>query len=203
VKRVSIRKSDGSRRFWFDVHNALGIFSLVFALMLAATGCVLGFDGTLTPLFYKLTNSQAPPQLRLEANAAPGALPITPDQALAIARGVAPGAAPSYVNVAGGKNVYRINARYPEDRTPGGRTRIAIDPYTGKVLLLIDSRNGPGGYKLVNLNRAIHTGDILGLASKTVMSLASLIMAFQLVTGVVMWIKRRKAEKKALAATST
>jgi uncharacterized iron-regulated membrane protein len=200
VKRVSIHRDAESRRFWFDVHNAFGIFSLLFVLTLVITGIIIGFEDQTTALFYKITSSLPPPRLRLEAMPVPGATPITPDQARAIARVAAPGAAPSFINVAEGKNVYRINARYPEDRTPGGRTRVAIDPYSGKVLLLVDSRGGPGGYKLVNLNRAIHTGDIFGMASKTVMSLASLIMALQFVSGVVMWLKRRTAEEKARPA---
>jgi len=203
VKRVSIHRDSTPRRFWFDVHNVLGIFSLVFVLTLVVTGLVIGFEDRSTPLLYKLTHSEPPPRLRLQATPVPGTTPITPDQALAIAHNVAPGAAPTFINVAEGKNVYRINARYPEDLTPGGRTRIAIDPYGGKVLLLVDSRRGPGGYKLVNLNRAIHTGDILGTPSKIVMSLASLIMALQLVSGVVMWIKRRGAEGKARQAAAS
>lgn len=32
VKRIAISKSDGSRRFWFDVHNSLGIIALIFVL---------------------------------------------------------------------------------------------------------------------------------------------------------------------------
>jgi hypothetical protein len=55
---------------------------------------------------------------------------------------------------------------YPEDRTLGGFTRIIIDPYSGNILSAIDSRRAPAGYRLVNLNRALHTGDILGIPSK-------------------------------------
>lgn len=201
TKRVSVTGRPSSRRFWFDLHNTLGIVSFIFVLTLVVTGLVIGFERQTTPLLYRLSHSQPPPRLRLEAKPAPGALPITPDQALAIARQAAPGATPLLINVARGRNVYRISARYPEDRTPGGRTRITIDPYSGKVLQLVDSRTGPAGYRLVNLNRAIHTGDIFGITSKAVMSLASLIMALQLVTGVVMWLKRRGAEKRGRAAT--
>lgn len=45
--------------------------------------------------------------------------------------------------------------------------------------------------RLVILNRAIHTGDIYGVPSKIVMSIASLALALQAVSGVVMWWKRR------------
>jgi uncharacterized iron-regulated membrane protein len=43
-----------------------------------------------------------------------------------------------------------------------------------------------------NTHRAIHTGDILGIPSKAIMSLASLLLVMQLVSGVLIWWKRRK-----------
>ena len=196
IKRVSIGKNDGTRRFWFDVHNSFGILALIFVLAATFTGLIIAFEGFTNPLLYKLTDSHEVEQPPLVAAPVEGALPISPDQALDIARKAVPGASPFLVIVPHGKQVYRIAARFPEDLTPGGRTRIAIEPYSGKVLFSIDSRTGPGGYRANALNRAIHTGDIFGTPSKVVMALASLVMALQLVTGVVMWIKRRKAETR-------
>ena len=45
---------------------------------------------------------------------------------------------------------------------------------------------------MVIQNRAIHTGDLLGIPSKILMSLASLMAVVQVVTGVVMWFKRKE-----------
>ena len=73
-----------------------------------------------------------------------------------------PVATPFFIAVPHGNQAYLIFFRYPEDRPPGGRTRIAVDPYSGNVLMVIDSRRAPAGYRLVNLNRALHTGDVLG-----------------------------------------
>ena len=202
VKRVAIGKNDGTRRFWFDIHNSFGIIALIFVLAATVTGLIIAFEAQTNPLLYKLTGSQEAAQPPLVTTPVPGAKPITPDEAVEIARKAVPGASPFLVIVPHGKQVYRIAARFPEDLTPGGRTRVAIDPYSGKVIFAIDSRTGPGGYRANALNRAIHTGDIFGTASKIVMSLASLVMAMQLVTGVVMWIKRRKAEKKARPAAA-
>ena len=202
IKRMSIGKSDGSRRFWFDIHNSLGIIALIFILAATATGLIIAFEAQTNPLLYKLTGSHEVEQPRLEATPIEGTEPITPDQALEIARKAVPGAMPFLVIVPHGKQVYRVAARFPEDLTPGGRTRIAIEPYSGKVLFTIDSRTGPGGYRANAVNRAIHTGDIFGTPSKIVMALASLVMAFQLVTGVVMWLKRRSAEAKAKRAVA-
>ena len=186
-------------RTWLDIHNAVGIFSFVFLLVLAATGVVIGFEEQTTPLFYKLTRSQPSNEPDVQVTPWPGVKMITPDQALEIARATLPGAAPFEINVPQAKEPYYVNLRYPEDRTPGGRSSITIDPYTGKVLFAEGSRTAPAGRRMVNANRAIHTGDIFGIPSKTIFSLASLMAVMQLVSGLAMWWKRRAQRKQAIS----
>ena len=94
------------------------------------------------------------------------------------------------MHLPGPKAAYQIRSRYPEDLTPGGRSRVIVDQYTGSVLYAEGSRTAPAGTRMVIVNRAIHTGDIFGIPSKVVMSLASLMAAMQVVTGVAMWWKR-------------
>ncbi len=120
TKRVSIGRNDGSRRFWFDVHNSLGIIAFLFVLAATVTGVIIGFERQTTPLLYKITGSHEAEQPPLETTPVPGAKPISPDQALDIARKAVPGALPFLVIVPHGKQVYRVAARFPEDRTPGG-----------------------------------------------------------------------------------
>lgn len=192
LKRVRIDWNGGrTRRSWFDLHNAVGVFSLLFLLILATTGVVIGFDRTTTPLFFKITGSTPGPRIprKSEPHAA-DAKPITPDQAVEVARLAIPGAAPFAVEAPGPDGVYFVRAHYPEDLTPGGRSLIAIDQFSGKVLFSQSSRTAPGGTRMVIQNRAIHTGDIFGIPSKIVMSLASLMVVVQLVSGVVMWWRK-------------
>jgi uncharacterized iron-regulated membrane protein len=192
LKRLTLRWNGPTRRSWFDLHNSTGIFSLVFLLILATTGVVIGFDEITTPLFFKVTGSTPAP--RPPRNSDPHALnaqAITPDQAVELARTALPGAAPFAIDVPGPNGTWFIRARFPEDLTPGGRSQVVIDQYTGKVLFALGSRTAPGGARMVIANRAIHTGDILGIPSKIVMSLASLMVVVQFVSGVVMWWKRR------------
>lgn len=203
-KRFGISGSPKAAKFWFDLHNSFGIVSLVFVLLLIVTGLVISFEAQTTPFLYRISHSQPLRWPRLQVSPLPGRVPITPDQALAIAHATVPGATPFFITLPHGNQVYQIFMRYPEDRTPGGRTRIAVDPYSGNTLMVIDSRRAPAGYRLVNLNRALHTGDVLGLPSKAVLSLASLIMPFQLLSGLVMWAKRRqKGTTTAAARTRT
>jgi uncharacterized iron-regulated membrane protein len=202
-KRFGIGGSTGTAKFWFDLHNSFGIVSLVFALLLVATGLVISFEAQTTPFLYRISHSQPPRWPRVQVAPQPGQIPITPDRALATARATMPEATPFLILVPHGSQPYQVFLHYPEDRTPGGRTRIIIDPYSGNILSAIDSRRAPAGYRLVNLNRALHTGDVLGIPSKVVLSLASLIMPLQLLTGLVMWVKRRRTESRASAVAKT
>jgi uncharacterized iron-regulated membrane protein len=195
-QRVTIQWGGWSTRMWLDIHNAVGIFSFVFLLVLAATGVVIGFEEQTTPLFYKLTGSQPSNEPGVQILAPLGAKAMTPDQALEIARAALPGAAPFAINVPKATEPYYIRLRFPEDRTPAGRSRLTVDPYSGKVLFAEGSRTAPAGRRMVNANRAIHTGDIFGIPSKTILSLASLMAVAQLVSGLAMWWKRRTPRKR-------
>ncbi len=53
---------------------------------------------------------------------------------------------------------------------------------------------------MVIVNRAIHSGDIFGIPSKAIVSLASLMSVLQVVSGVMMWWKRRNATPRAAVA---
>ena len=114
------------------------------------------------------------------------------DSALALAHTALPGAMPFSVNVPGPTDAFLVRSRYPEDRTPGGRSAVVIDPYTARVRFAEGSRTAPAGARLVIANRAIHTGDVFGLPSKFVMSLASLGAVLQVISGVMMWLKRKE-----------
>ena len=196
LKRVTVNWHAPSKRFWFDVHNTVGIISAVFLLVLTVTGVMIGFDDTLFPLLYKMTGSEPSRPPAIPPPPA-GAKPITPDQAIEIARAALPGTMPFQISAPGPKGAYQIRSRFPEDLTPGGRSRVIVDQYTGKVLFAEGSRTAPAGSRLVIANRAIHTGDIFGIPSKTVMSLASLMLALQVVSGVAMWWKRERKKRTA------
>ena len=195
LKLFSIASGSTGRRWWLDLHAMAGIFSFIFLLLLSFTGVMIGFEDRTEPLMYKLTGSQRSPQPKIPSPPQ-GGTPIGPDEALEIAAQAVPGAFPFGLFVPGPKGAYQVRLRFPEDRTPGGRSRVIVDQYTRQVLFAEGSRTAPAGSRLVTLNRAIHTGDIFGIPSKFLMSLASLMAALQMVSGAVMWWKRLLAKRR-------
>jgi len=190
-KRVSVRKNSQGRQTWFDLHSMIGIFSFVFIMISTITGVIIGFENKTTPLLNRITSSKAieRPEIKIVAQANSKQIPA--DSALQIARLALPGSSPFDINVPAQTEAYSIRCRYPEDRTPGGRSMVIIDPLTAKVLYLESSRTVPAGTHLKIANRAIHTGDILGIPSKIFASLVCLSLCCQIVSGVRMWWLRK------------
>jgi uncharacterized iron-regulated membrane protein len=186
LKRFSINKN----RFLLDVHHVSGIFSFAFLLILSLTGIMIGFERTFVPMFYSMTGSQPSPRPEIPSPP-PGAKPIPLDQAMDVARAAIPGATPFQINVPPPQGAYQILSRFPEDRTPGGRSRVVVDQYTGRVLFAEGSRTAPAGSRIIIANRALHTGDMFGIPSKIIVSLASLLVVVQWISGLWIWLKRR------------
>jgi len=200
LKRVTIARGKSWRRFNFDLHHAVGFYSSVFLLILSFTGVLIGFEETTVPAMYKWTNTKPTPNT-VPSTPVKGATPITPDQAIAVAGAALPGTRTVNVGIPPApKASYRVAVRYPEDRTPGGRSRVIVNQFSGKVLLTESSRTAPAGTRLVNLNRALHTGDICGWPSKIFACLVCLALLEQIFSGVVMWWKRRGVEDRVATA---
>ena len=192
-KRVGVRGGWRSGGFWFDVHNSVGILSLAPLLVLAATGTVTGFEDQAAALLVKVT---AASQVSGRQNSRPGAAPeasvITADQAVAIARGQMPGAIPYRVQMPRYGGAYRVSLDYPRDRVAGGHNLVAIDQYSGGVIFSTRSSDLSSAERILATNEAIHTGGVLGMPSRIVVWLTSVILPVQVVSGLLLWLRRKR-----------
>jgi uncharacterized iron-regulated membrane protein len=194
-KRFSVRRKEKPRLVWFDLHSLIGIVVFTFLMIAAFTGVIIGFEDKTGPILYQLTGSKPNEIPDIKITAPANVKQITPDSAIQIASTALPGVIPFSINIPGPTDSYDIRCRYPEDRTPGGRSRVILNPYSGKVLYAEGSRTAPAGTRLKVVNRAIHTGDIFGMFSKIVMSLVSLALGFQVISGLRMWWLRKWGKK--------
>ena len=197
-KIVGVNWNSSGTKINFDLHQALGIWSSVFLLLFALTAIVIRWEEEASKFVNAVTNSPELPPFPRPQRPQPGMTPLNPDQLLAIAERAAPGARATFIQLAG--NPVRIPMRYPEDRTPAGRTNIFIDPYTGRIVYHLDARSGPIGFRYVKLwNREIHTGDIFGWPSRIFAAFVSLLLPVMAVTGpLIWWNKHRKRTRSAV-----
>jgi uncharacterized iron-regulated membrane protein len=174
-----------------DVHQVLGLYTSVFLMIFAFTALVIHWDDDAPRWVNKLTGSADEPRL-------PRSRPLSPqgpapdfDAILATAQRAEPDA-----HVAGillESNPVRIAMKHPEDHTPGGRTNVFVDAYTGRIVMIVDSRTASPGFRLVRLwNREVHTGDIGGLPTRILACAISLSLPILAVTGPLIWLNRRR-----------
>jgi uncharacterized iron-regulated membrane protein len=194
-------RAASGRQLNFDLHLWLGFYSSVFMLIFGVTGLIVHSDGKLRTLVDRWAGAPPLPPPPAVSPAPAGAAPLNPDRAVGIAMRAADGARVTVVSGLGGlRNPIRVSMRFPEDRTPAGRTNILLHPVTGEVLSAELSRTGSPGLRIVKLwNREVHTGDIFGWPTKILASLASLSLPLLAVTGplIALGNLRRKLRRKA------
>ena len=81
--------------------------------------------------------------------------------------------------------------KFPEDRTPAGRSRAFLDPYTGQPVWKISTRDVPLGPWLWFQRRSLHTGDVFGWPTRLLACAASLLAAVQVYTGIWLWWRKK------------
>lgn len=189
-KLFSINWSSSGKRINFDVHNVLGVFCSSFLFCFALTGIALTWDGAVSDLVNRLTHSGSMPRSPRLATTAEGATPLSPDAIIAAARAALPGAEIDSLSIHPGEPV-DLRMKFPEDHTPVGRSRVAVDPYTGNVLSVWSTRTAPMGFKISRMwIREIHTGDIFGWPTRILACLVSLALPILTITGTLIWWNR-------------
>lgn len=179
----------------FDIHQALGLYSSFFLMIFSITAMVIHWEEKATMIANRLTHSPEAPPFPPAQRRVLGAIRLSPDRLLAIAERSVPGAQATMMQLTG--SPIRIAMKYPEDRTPAGRSNVFIDPYTGKVVYLLSSRTGPLGFRIVKLwNREIHTGDIGGLPTRILACAISLSLPLLALTGPLIWWNHRSKGRR-------
>lgn len=180
----SVRRGGTFRRLNLDLHSVAGLYSSLFQLITAGTGLTLYFLHA-EPLPVPQSNPPPKPAQRIAVDAA-----ITQaERALPGAHAVACELPPRP------QSPFRIHLAFPEDRSPVGRSVVFLDQYTGETLSVISSREGSLRRRYFNLQLPLHTGSVFGWPSQIVALLTCLALAFQVLSGYVLWWKRESAKR--------
>lgn len=191
-KLLSLKTTPSWRRTNLDLHHVLGFWGSAVMVTICLSGVLIAFEEFTEPMLKKL-DSRPAPTANLESTPQPGRTPISVDEAVRLANAALPGATTTAINIPSpGKAVYRALLKFPEDRTPAGRSRVVVDQWSGKVLQTINTREAELGTRISNLKRSAHTGDIFGWPTRALYFIASLMIAGQVVSGFLIWWKPGK-----------
>lgn len=191
VFRINFQTS--GPKFQYDLHSTVGVISFVFLVAFAWTGIVVHWEDAARAWAAKIshessrTNDPRPPSHS-------GRAVLDPDQLLARAVSAVPGARVTALYLAEDPATpVQIVMKFPEDHTPAGRTRLSLDPASGQVLNVINSRTTPPAVSYVSrINREIHTGDIGGWPGRILACMFSLSLPILAFTGPLLWWQRRQ-----------
>jgi uncharacterized iron-regulated membrane protein len=194
LKRVRIRGPWWSRGFCFDLHNTIGIVSLLPLLVLAGTGTVLAFEDQVASLLDKPAGSVSVHTVAAltRPEPEPGATQITPDQAVAVAAAQLPDAVPYRVQMPRYGGVYVVALTFSDNRITRDRNTVSINPWNGKIIATTLSAELSTGERFMARNEAIHTGTILGIPGRIFAALVSILLPVQALSGLIMWLRRAR-----------
>lgn len=168
-----------------DLHLSVGFWSFLAMFAFAITGLSLHYQtGKLLDLLNTPRNARSMPGHGTSI-----------EGMLQTAREVLPGAAIPRLLLAEKKgDPVFLYMRFPEDKTPAGRSFVTLDPKTGAVLSVGSSRTAPLlQTALVQWTREVHTGTLFGLTSKIVAVCFALLLGVLAMTGPLIWINKLRA----------
>ena len=193
-KLIRIRRNASWKRINFDLHHVLGIAASLILIVITSSGLLIHYDALAN--LVKSLGAAPTPHIEPQPPGPADAPRLSFDSVVAVAHRTLPGATVRNLSMGSATNPVAIGMRFPDDRTPGGRSRVFLNRHTGEVLGVVSTHDARFGVRIDNLKRSLHTGDVLGKPTEALWMLASLVMAAQVLTGVLMWWNARRGRRR-------
>ena len=178
----------------FDMHRAVGIYSVLFLLIIAFTGVSLVFNKTVAEITNFLTASapRPPPPLSAfqgEAETIPSMDDLLHKADLALSGPTTWITLPQTLEAP-----VVVRKKIAGELHPNGKSFVFFDQYTGEVLLVEDASSAPAGTRIYNTFYPIHIGTLGGLPTRIFQVIVGFLPLLLFVTGYIMWKNQRKAK---------
>jgi uncharacterized iron-regulated membrane protein len=195
----TVRRGARGFRLHRELHSAVGIWSLVVLFVVSISGAYLAFPqdmgAMVTGVFPGRDLRAAMTSLRVQP--VRDAAPIDLETGLALARD-AVGEAALRVAFLPGRPDQPLRLGLARDGLGEGGPMIVVfvDQWAGRVLEVQDPRTFSIGESILAWQRAVHEGSGLGPVYRFLVFLSGLAIPLFSVTGVVMWLYRRRAKSR-------
>lgn len=202
-KSFKIKTDASYKRLNYDLHNVLGFYSIIVAILMAFTGLCLSFNWFRQGVYF-VSGGQTEEKSRSEQIAPKQNTPNNSVDKIAAADFIWKKVRTQIAQ----KNKEAVIVHFNED--PTENIYACTDMHNGvwrdlyfnpKTLeLMPESQNKVGDEPFANWlrrsNYSLHTGMIGGLTTKIIYFIASIICASLPVTGFLVWIWKKKKKKK-------
>ncbi|MBB1624830.1 PepSY domain-containing protein [Achromobacter sp. UMC71] len=193
----TVRASRSTRLKWLDLHNLLGIVTLVWAFVVGVTGVINELS---TPLFRLWQGTELVRILEPYKGQSVPAQLASAQGAADTARKAMPGNEVSFIafpgNAFGSPHHYIAWMRGDTPLTSKMNTPVLIDGRTGELTTVAKM---PWYLTALELSRPLHFGDYAGLPLKIIWAVLDLITIVVLVSGLYLWLARRRATEARIA----
>ena len=200
------KKHTSWKRKNYDLHNVLGFYASIFALIFSLTGLFYAFfvvqaafyfifsgGSTAYPDFTSI-KTKAPIELRTEGTLDKISNTVKAKYPESFGFAIDLGHPHMDDHEHPNFEVYVKHLSYSYHKS----SSLIFDENSGELLHTHDMKDKNFGEKTVGANYDIHVGSILGLPTKIIAFIVSLICASLPVTGFLVWWGRRKKAKKAI-----
>jgi uncharacterized iron-regulated membrane protein len=187
----TVRKNKSSRVRWLDLHNLLGVVTLVWGLVVGATGVINTWADLVLKFWqYDQLSAMIAPYKGRPAPTEFGSI----HKAVDTARAAAPGMTPSFVafpgSVFSSEHHYAVFMKGDSPLTSRLVKPVLVDAVTGE---LTDTRDLPWYVSSVLISQPLHFGDYGGMPLKIVWALFDIVTIVVLGSGLYLWVSRRKS----------
>jgi uncharacterized iron-regulated membrane protein len=181
-------------RFHYTMHKAAGFFAAPVLAVLAFSGIYFNLPQLVVPLVDLV--STVPDTAKLKNVAQDGAL-LDAGQAMAAAQKLYPQARVSRIVLPAKQDQpYEIRVRQPDEIAHGdGATRLTLDARSGLPLRIRDPFTAPYGERFLGWQFPLHSGQAFGVAGRAFITVFGLMPQLFLLTGTLVWWKRRRSRK--------
>ncbi|TRX74661.1 PepSY-associated TM helix domain-containing protein [Pseudomonas mangiferae] len=188
---ATVRRGRSTRLKWLDLHNLLGIATLVWVLVVGVTGVI---NTLALPILALWQGGQLAEMTAPYRDQPPLASPGSLHAALETAQRAAPDMRVSLVAFPGtqfsSQHHYAVFMRGATPLTERLLKPALVDAQTGE---LTDMREMPWYVRTLFLSQPLHFGDYGGLPLKLIWALLDVVAIVLLGSGLYLWLGRRKA----------
>ncbi|MCW0235435.1 MAG: PepSY domain-containing protein [Ferrovibrio sp.] len=186
----TVRKQRSARVKWLDLHNMLGIVTVVWALVVGGTGVINTWADLIIKYWqFDQLASMTAPYVGQPMPATLGSL----EAAMATARKAAPDMDPAFVAFPGGNfsspHHYAFFMRGDAPLTARLLKPVLVDAQTAA---LTDTRDMPWYVTALLVSQPLHFGDYGGMPLKVIWALFDIVTIVVLGSGLYLWLKRRR-----------
>lgn len=190
LKFGTVRRDRSPRLKWLDLHNLLGIATLVWVMVVGVTGTI---NTLAMPIFQQWQATELAAMTEdYRDEAPPQKSEISVDRALVTAREALPNAEANFIAFPGNPfaspNHFSIFMAGDTPLTSRLATPVLVDAVTGELTAVAEM---PWTVSALLLSRPLHFGDYGGMPLKILWALLDILAIVVLGSGVYLWVKKR------------